>query len=91
MASLLKYFVEHPSVTIDSRNIKPGQIFFAIKGEHFDGNDFVMQALQEGAAYCIASNPVFHGHDRIIVVDDTLEALQDLAREYRGTFKFPVL
>ena len=91
MASLLKYFVEHPSVTIDSRNIKPGQIFFAIKGEHFDGNDFVMQALQEGAAYCIASNPVFHGHDRIIVVDDTLEELQDLAREYRGTFKFPVL
>lgn len=91
MTPLLKYYLDYPSVTIDSRNIRPGQIFFAIKGEHFDGNNFVMQALEAGAALCVASDTALKGHENVLIVEDTLLTLQDLAREYRETFKFPVL
>ncbi|MCO6461723.1 MAG: UDP-N-acetylmuramoyl-tripeptide--D-alanyl-D-alanine ligase [Saprospiraceae bacterium] len=91
MISLLDYFLEFPSVTIDSRTIIPGQIFFAIKGENFDGNRFVDQAIEKGVALCISSDPTFKGRDKVIVVEDTLVALQNLATEYRKTFRIPVL
>lgn len=91
MTTLLKYYLDYPSVTIDSRNIRSGQIFFAIKGEHFDGNNFVLQALEAGAALCVASDTALKGHENVLIVEDTLVALQNLAREYRETFKFPVL
>ena len=91
MTSLLNKFLEYPSVTIDTRTIVPGQIYFAIKGEHFDGNQFVLQAIEKGAALCISSDKTFLGVDKVFVVDDTLKALQNLASEYRLTFDIPVL
>lgn len=81
----------HPSVTIDSRALLPGQIFFAIKGDHFDGNEYVPECLAKGAAYCISSDMKYKGMDKVIIVPDTLTALQNLASEYRDLFKIPVL
>jgi UDP-N-acetylmuramoyl-tripeptide--D-alanyl-D-alanine ligase len=89
MTSLLNRFLDHPSITIDTRTIVPGQIYFAIKGEHFDGNQFVMQALEKGASICVSSDKTFLGVENVVVVDDTLKALQKLASEYRLTFDAP--
>ena len=91
MNTLLEIFLKYPSVTIDSRSITKDQIFFAIKGESYDGNKFVLQALEAGAAYCVSSDHAFSGHEKIIVVEDTLISLQQLAHDYRLRFKIPFL
>ena len=51
--SLLSKFLEHPIVTTDSRNCPEGSIFFALKGENFNGNKFAAQALEKGCAYAV--------------------------------------
>ncbi len=91
MRSLLEIYLDHPSVSIDSRNLQPGQIFFAIKGDNFDGNDFIEQCLEHGASYCISSDIKYAGRLNVIIVNDTLQALKQLAKEFRKTFKIPVL
>lgn len=85
-------------VTTDSRKITPGCVFVALKGEHFDGNQFVAQALELGAAYAItdAEQPLTCSQakdygQRIIRVDNSLLALQDLARAWRRTLDIPVI
>lgn len=82
------------SVLTDSRKISGGELFFALKGENFDGNEFADKALESGAAYavvnadasvCARANdfPDGNGGSRLISVNDTLVALQDLARWHR--------
>jgi UDP-N-acetylmuramoyl-tripeptide--D-alanyl-D-alanine ligase len=66
--------------SIDSRSIRQGEIFFAIKGEKFDGHDFVASALERGALAVVVSRKVLD-NSRLIIVDDVLEALQQLASE----------
>lgn len=83
-------FLEHGSVSTDSRQISPGSLFFALRGERFDGNAFAKQALEQGAAYAIVSDPSLHG-ELFIAVPDTLKALQDLATRYRKTCGIPVV
>ncbi len=88
--SLYSIFLKHPSISTDTRKIIPGSIFFALKGEHFDGNAFAMQALQQGAAFAVVSDPSLKD-DRIILVEDTLIALQQLAMLHRKQFQIPVI
>lgn len=87
-------FVKCGKVTIDSRKISGGELFFALKGENFDGNEYAAKALEAGAAYAVinADAPVCarmeefkdaDGRSRLIPVDDTLAALQTLARYHR--------
>lgn len=76
-------------VTTDSRQITPGCIFFAFKGETFDGNAFAPKALEQGAAYCVLSDPQYRGDDRCLVVDDVLLVLQQLARRHRAELQIP--
>lgn len=71
-------------VKTDSRKIEPGDLFVAIKGEHFDGNDYIEQVLQKGAAAVFASRS--YCDPRVIVVDDTVRALMDAAKVYRKRF-----
>ena len=74
-------------VTTDSRTLKGGELFFALKGDNFDGNEYAMKALEAGAAYAVvnADSSVAQVDDnRMIKVDDTLKALQDLARWHRS-------
>ena len=78
-------------VTTDSRAITPGCIFFAFQGEHFDGNAFAPQALEQGAALCVISDPQYKVDDRCLVVPDVLTTLQELAREHRRHLTIPVV
>ena len=77
------------SVTTDSRAIKGGEIFFALKGENFDGNEYAMKALEAGAAYAVVNRDSDVAaqageDDRLIPVEDTLKTLQELARWHRS-------
>jgi UDP-N-acetylmuramoyl-tripeptide--D-alanyl-D-alanine ligase len=80
--------------SIDSRTIRPGELFFAVKGERMDGHDFVGEALRKGAAAAVVANENlgrFHAKNNLIAVEDTLLALQDLARAVRRLWAKPLV
>lgn len=82
---LYKIFLQHPEVTTDSRNCPEGSIFFALKGDTFDGNMYVRQALDKGCSYAVIEEAEYTDSfdTRIIPVDDVLKTLQDLANYHR--------
>ena len=85
--SIYNKFKECGGVTTDSRTLKGGEMFFALKGENFDGNEYAMKALEAGAAYAVVNkdSAVASVDDpRLVKVDDTLKTLQDLARWHRS-------
>lgn len=84
-------YLQSRTVTTDSRAITPGCIFFAFKGATFDGNAFAPQALAQGAALCVISDPHYRADDRCIVVDDVLGTLQQLAAHHRRQLAIPVI
>ncbi len=88
---LYKKYLQHPIVSTDSRKIPQGAIFFALKGEHFDGNQYAQQAIAQGAAYAIISDPKWKLDERFILVEDTLKTLQALASYHRHQFSIPVI
>lgn len=88
---LYQAYLSSRTVTTDSRAITPGCIFFAFRGERFDGNAFAPQALQQGAALCVISDPQYKVDDRCIVVPDVLRTLQELACEHRRHLTVPVV
>ena len=88
---LYKTYLASRRVTTDSRAITPGCIFFAFKGATFDGNAFAPQALEQGAALCVISDPQYKVDDRCIVMPDVLATLQELAREHRRHLTIPVI
>ena len=90
-AELYQIYLSHRTVSTDTRKIEPGCLFFALKGDKFDGNLFAAEALQKGAAYVVVDNPEVVQDERYVLVDDVLLALQDLARHHRRTFGFPVI
>lgn len=91
ISEIFALFQPTNGVSIDSRNVPNGALFFAIKGERFDGNQFVEQALANGAAFAILDDPTMVINESCILVDDTLLALQQLARMYRDSFSIPVI
>lgn len=92
MDTLLQLFLKHGSVSTDTRKIKEGDLFFALKGANFNGNAFASQALQAGAAAAIIDEAQYASDDeRIIFVPDVLNALQQLASAYRAHLAVPVL
>jgi UDP-N-acetylmuramoyl-tripeptide--D-alanyl-D-alanine ligase len=88
---LYKIYLDHPCVQTDTRRIGPGDFFFALKGPSFNGNDFAPQALEKGAAYALVDDIRLAGPDRIILVDDVLGTMQELAKYHRGQFKIPFI
>ncbi len=88
---LYKIFQQYQTVTTDSRQITEGCIFFALKGDNFDGNFFAEKALTSGAMYVVIDNPEVKKDDRYFLVEDVLTTLQDLARHHRRQFDFPVI
>lgn len=83
---LYSFFKECSKVTTDSRAIAGGEMFFGLKGENFDGNEYALKALGQGAKYAVVnadSAAATSGDERVIPVPDTLEALQALARHHR--------
>lgn len=89
--TLYKIFQKYQTVTTDSRQITEGCIFFALKGDNFDGNIFAEKALASGAMCAVIDNPVVKKDDRYVLVEDVLTTLQDLARHHRRQFDFPVI
>ncbi len=89
MTELYSLFKRSCGVCTDTRTLKPGQLFFALKGENFDGNLFVDKALEAGAIAAVAS--VESQDARVITVPDTLDALKALALEHRRTLGIPVV
>ena len=79
------------SVSIDTRKIEPGALFFALKGEKFDANTFAAKALENGAAYVVMDNADYAVDQRCIVVENTLQALQELALYHRRTLRIPFI
>ncbi len=92
LEKLYEIYLKNSVVSTDTRAITSGCLFFALKGEKFDANAFALQALESGAAYAVVDNPaVAVGQDKMILVDDVLGTLQDLARHHRSTWDFPVV
>ncbi|MEY3397516.1 MAG: hypothetical protein RL220_110 [Bacteroidota bacterium] len=91
MSRILETFLKTHSVSTDSRQIAEGTIYFGLKGERFDGSDFAADALSKGASLAIVGKPIGISDERIIQVEDTLQALQELALAYRRTLKIPFL
>ena len=80
------------SVSIDSRTIRENDLFFAIKGDNFDGNQFAEKAISQGAIAAIVDDKHLKNKDeKYIFVDDVLRTLQDLANHHRNTFQIPIL
>ena len=89
--SLYEIFLQHPSIQTDSRKIKAGDLFFALKGPNFNGNEFAEQSLRQGAAYAIVDEPVKKPNEKILLTNDVLKTLQLLARHHRRQFKVPFI
>ena len=78
ISELYELFIHHPKITTDSRNCPRGSIFFALKGEKFDGNQYAEKALATGCSYAVIDNPDYVTGERTILVDNVLTALQQL-------------
>jgi UDP-N-acetylmuramoyl-tripeptide--D-alanyl-D-alanine ligase len=88
---IYKIFQLHPFISTDSRKITPDSVFFALKGENFNGNVFAEQAINDGAAYAIIDDANYKSSDRIILVENALKTLQELAVFHRNNLKIPVI
>jgi UDP-N-acetylmuramoyl-tripeptide--D-alanyl-D-alanine ligase len=88
---IYQHYLSYPTISTDTRNITPGCMFFALKGENFDANVFARNALNLGAAFVIIDNPEYKYDDRCILVEDVLTALQELAKYHRSQLRIPVI
>ncbi len=93
ISQLYNIFKQHPTVTTDSRVCPEGAMFFALKGPTFNGNNYAESAIEKGCSYAVVDewddNKIRPEH--IILVDDVLTVLQQLANYHRKTFKTPVI
>lgn len=81
--NLYKIFRQHPVVTTDSRKCPKGSIFFALKGDRFDGNQYALGALEAGCAVAVVDDPKVAVDKRFVVVDDVLQTLHQLGHYHR--------
>lgn len=88
---LYQVYLQYPSVQTDTRKIKKGDLFFALKGPSFNGNSFAQKALENGAAYAIIDEETFVIPGKTILVDDSLKTLQLLAKHHRQQFTIPFI
>lgn len=91
METLYAAFLKSGSVSIDSRKIEQGGLFFALKGENTDGNKFVQKALEAGAAIAVADDPEIPEQKGVVKVENSLKALQELAKIHRKNLKAKVI
>ena len=94
IAFLYQLYKQHPSVQTDTRQLKKGDIYFALKGPNFNGNVFAVAALEAGASYAVVDEAIPNSQafdDRIISVEDTLTCLQALAKYHREQFNIPFI
>ena len=89
---LYQIYLRNPSVQTDTRLLKSGDLFFALKGGNFNGNLFAKQALEKGASYAVVDELHIEGpNERMLLVPNVLEAMQQLAKHHRLQFKIPFI
>ncbi len=91
VAALYQLYLRHPSIQTDTRQLKKGGIFFALKGPSFNANLFAVKALEAGAAYAVIDESVGVDDERLILVEDVLQTLQALAGYHRQQFNIPFI
>ena len=88
---LYAIFLAHPSIQTDTRKLKKDDLYFALKGPNFNGNQFAQQAIDSGAAYAIIDEAAYSSSNQTILVPDVLQTLQQLALYHRQQFTIPLL
>lgn len=91
ISKLYSIFLKHPIICTDSRNIVKGSIFFALKGEKFNGNKFVLEAFKKGCVVAITDDKKNISIPKTIVVNNSLETLQNLAKHHRKNLNIPII
>jgi UDP-N-acetylmuramoyl-tripeptide--D-alanyl-D-alanine ligase len=84
-------FKKHPYISTDSRLAQAGSLFFALKGENFDGNLFTATAIENGAVYAVIDNPDYYMDERTLLVNDVLSTLQGIASLHRDSLHIPII
>ncbi|MGB5554024.1 MAG: Mur ligase family protein, partial [Flavobacteriaceae bacterium] len=91
IAHLHTLFLKHPVACTDTRKITEGCIFFALKGDNFDGNTYASEALKKGASFAVIDDDRYAESDQYIVFDDVLKTLQQLATFHRAYCKAKII
>lgn len=91
IAQLHQLFLKSAGVSTDTRNIKSGTLFFALKGDRFNGNEFADKAMSFGASFAVIDDANYKQNDRYIVVEDVLKCLQELARFHRRYLNLKII
>jgi len=91
LSDIYSVFLQNPQVVTDSRNLSPSCIFFALKGDRFNGNHFAADALDKGAAWVVIDDPVYKVNSQCLLVGNVLTTLQELAKHHRRCFDIPVI
>ena len=89
--SIYKIFLKSTGVTTDTRKLNLNNLFFALKGENFNANEFASKAIESGCIAAIVDEEKFVTNDKIILVKNVLKTLQELANHHRNQFNIPVL
>ncbi|AGC77137.1 UDP-N-acetylmuramoyl-tripeptide--D-alanyl-D-alanine ligase [Nonlabens dokdonensis] len=88
---LYHIFKSSTGVNTDTRSLKEGNLFFALSGKNFDGNEYIQKALEKGALHAVSSDPRWKDDKRVSVVTDVLECLQKLATYHRLELNIPII
>ena len=88
---LYTIFQKHPSICTDTRKIEKGSLFFALKGENFNGNKFAAQAIDDGCIFAIIDEKEYANSSNTILVDNVLVTLQELATFHRKQLNIPII
>ena len=91
ISELYGIFSKYPKISTDTRAIEKDSIFFALKGDNFNGNIYAASALEKGAAYVVIDEAMFNLNDRYILVDNVLNTLQELAHYHRLQLGLPII
>ena len=91
ISALYDLFLQCSGISTDTRNIGKDSLFFALKGANFNGNTFALQAIENGAKYAVVDEAMYATNDKIILVNEVLSALQQLANFHRRTFDIPFI
>ncbi len=84
-------YLKASGISTDTRSINENCMFFALKGDNFDGNTFAEEALNQGASYCVIDNKEYEVNNKCILVDDVLKTLQTLATYHKRQLSVPII
>src|SRR5215213_10044871 len=91
LEELYQIYLRHPSVQTDTRKLQKDDLFFALKGPSFNGNQFAQKAIDAGAAYAVIDDEKYSIEGKTILVEDVLTSLQRLARHHRQQLSIPFI